>query len=119
MLLGALSVPPPPVMHLVDADIDPDKSKHERMAVLVGHSSVPQRKAIIHDLVAKNIMSNVPPELAEMYNFVETEFDPLNLSKRIKPLFAGNMRCTLLFLSSSHLKETAEDEGKKGAGSAT
>ncbi len=98
MLLGALSVPPPPVMHLVDADIDPDKAKHERMAALVGYSSVPQRKAIIHDLVAKNIMSNVPPELAEMYNFVETEFDPLNLSKRIKPLFAGYMRCTLLFL---------------------
>lgn len=89
VLLGALSVPPPPVMHLVDADIDPDKAKHERMAALVGYSSVPQRKAIIHDLVAKNIMSNVPPELAEMYNFVETEFDPLNLSKRIKPLFAA------------------------------
>ena len=36
VLLGALSVAPPPVKHL-DGDMDPEKEKHERMASLVGH----------------------------------------------------------------------------------
>jgi len=87
VLLGALSVPPPPVKAL-DGDMDPEKDKHVRMASLVGHTNVPQRKAIIGELVSKNIMANVPTELREMFAFVETEFDPLNLSKRIKPLFS-------------------------------
>jgi len=86
VLLGALSVPPPPVKAL-DGDMDPEKDKHVRMASLVNYTNVPQRKAIIGDLVSKNIMANVPAELKEMFAFVETEFDPLNLSKRIKPLF--------------------------------
>ena len=46
-----------------------------------------QRKSIISEVVSKNMVSMVPPELAEMLNFVETEFDPLNLGKRVKPLF--------------------------------
>jgi hypothetical protein len=67
VLLGALSVPPPPNNHR-DADIDPEKEKHERMAALVGHSNVPQRKSIINEVISKNIMANVPEELVQILN---------------------------------------------------
>jgi translation initiation factor 3 subunit A len=86
VVLGALSVTPLPEKDL-RGDFDPEKEKLLRMASLVGHTSLPQRKSIITDLVSKNIMGMVPKELSEMFGLIETEFDPLNLSKRIKPLF--------------------------------
>jgi translation initiation factor 3 subunit A len=87
VLLGALAVPPPPVKNLDGEDMDPEKQKYQRMAALVGCQTVPQRKSVINDIMGKNVMSNVPKELADLFNFVETEFDPLNLSKRVKPWF--------------------------------
>jgi len=49
----------------------------------------PQRKSIIAEVVHKKLVNLVPKELAELFTFIETEFDPLNLAKRVKPLFGS------------------------------
>lgn len=106
VLLGTVSIPPPPVK-AQQGDLDGDKDKSMRMAALVGHSSVPHRKSLISDIVTKNMLEMVPTELADLFKLIETEFDPLNVSKRLKPLFAALEANTDLTKYLTALKQVA------------
>ncbi|EKX52821.1 translation initiation factor 3, subunit A [Guillardia theta CCMP2712] len=87
VLLGAVSVPPPAIKQQ-DVDFDPEKDKQIRMAALVGHNNVPQRRSILSDVVAKNMNTSAYPELVDLFNVLEGDFDPLHLGEQMKPMFA-------------------------------
>ena len=67
LLLAAIAVPPLPAKSY-EVDFDPEKDKQQRMANLVGHSSVPSRKTVLADLFARNVVSVAYPELAHLYS---------------------------------------------------
>eukprot|EP00284_Hemiselmis_tepida_P019203 CAMPEP_0174920038 /NCGR_PEP_ID=MMETSP1355-20121228/4074_1 /TAXON_ID=464990 /ORGANISM="Hemiselmis tepida, Strain CCMP443" /LENGTH=851 /DNA_ID=CAMNT_0016165341 /DNA_START=118 /DNA_END=2670 /DNA_ORIENTATION=- len=90
LVLGALAVPHHAHRSGYDTEsADPEREKHQRMAVLVGHNNhVPHRKNVISDVVQKNVLSLIFPELSGLYALLEEEFDPLSLGERVKPIIA-------------------------------
>ncbi|KAJ1479409.1 hypothetical protein T484DRAFT_1814409 [Baffinella frigidus] len=66
--------------------IEADKDKHQRMATLVQHSSVPARRQLVQELVSKNVLQYVLPELAELHKELEGDVDPSLLSSKITPV---------------------------------
>jgi translation initiation factor 3 subunit A len=86
LLLGALSVPSHP-HRAFELDFDPEKEKQQRMSVLVGHAHhIPHRRTIIADVVGRNVLSQVYSELRPLYGALESDFDPLSLANKVKPV---------------------------------
>eukprot|EP00283_Hemiselmis_rufescens_P006388 CAMPEP_0173423820 /NCGR_PEP_ID=MMETSP1357-20121228/3963_1 /TAXON_ID=77926 /ORGANISM="Hemiselmis rufescens, Strain PCC563" /LENGTH=857 /DNA_ID=CAMNT_0014386977 /DNA_START=130 /DNA_END=2699 /DNA_ORIENTATION=- len=88
LVLGALAVPHH--AHRAGYEFetsDPEKDKHQRMSALVGHNHhIPHRKNVISDVVQRNVLSLVFPELAGLYTLLEGEFDPLSLGDKFKAM---------------------------------
>ena len=56
-------------------EIASDKS--QQMAKLLDFQANPTRKALLEDIVAKGVLNDVFPEVAALYNLLETKFNPL------------------------------------------
>ena len=84
LLLATLAVPLPSITS--GGYTEPDKDKHQRMATLVQHSSVPQRRQLVNDIVTRNVTAHLLPELGNLHRELEGDFDPMTLSTKIAPL---------------------------------
>ncbi|CAG8603751.1 7774_t:CDS:2 [Paraglomus occultum] len=69
-------------------ELDDTKSKHHRLAVLLGMSRAPMRTGLLKEALNKNILRRVRPELRELYNILEVQFHPLSICKKIEPIMA-------------------------------
>ena len=57
-----------------------------RLATLISASSLPNRDALIQLLTSRNILEVASPQVKDLFNTLETEFSPLNLPEKVKPL---------------------------------
>jgi len=60
-----------------------DKEKSLRMASLLGHSKTPKREALLPELVSKGIENLCLPELKQLYNVLEAQFHPLDMTSKV------------------------------------
>ncbi|XP_063232986.1 eukaryotic translation initiation factor 3 subunit A [Bacillus rossius redtenbacheri] len=86
VLLATLSIPLPSAHPEFDRFIETDKSpleKAQRLAILLGLSQPPTRASLLRDIVRVNVVSLASPQLQDLYLWLEVEFDPLLLCKRV------------------------------------
>lgn len=90
VLLAALSIPLPdpktPDEQYFEYDLQ--KEKNLRMGSLLGFNTTPKRETLLADLTSKKISSLVVPELADILSLLEKNFNPLQLSQRMREKFA-------------------------------
>ncbi|KAK9496574.1 hypothetical protein O3M35_013160 [Rhynocoris fuscipes] len=87
VLLATLSIPLPSAHPEFDRFIETDKSpleKAQRLAVLLTLQQPPTRASLIRDLVRMNVVQLASPQLQELYQCLEVEFNPLTLCKRVQ-----------------------------------
>jgi len=88
VLLSALAIPIDTDRssdQLEDLDDMVQKEKNIRLAALLGPISTPRRDVLLEELVSKNIISQVLPELHDMVHLLEQKFHPLELCESLKP----------------------------------
>ncbi|CAK9785650.1 hypothetical protein CC85DRAFT_265128 [Cutaneotrichosporon oleaginosum] len=76
VLLSALSVP------LGDVETK------QRLIALLNLPKMPTREALVRDAAAKHL-KRVPAEVRQLYNIIETDFQPLKACKQLAPIVAG------------------------------
>ncbi|KAI3987554.1 hypothetical protein MKX01_003240 [Papaver californicum] len=98
VVLAALSVTPYDrgygASHL---ELENEKERNLRMANLIAFSLDPKRdsrevlsrSALLSELVSKGVLACASPEVKELYNLLEHEFLPLDLSSRVQPLLGS------------------------------
>ncbi|XP_073969168.1 eukaryotic translation initiation factor 3 subunit a isoform X2 [Rhodnius prolixus] len=87
VLLATLSIPLPSAHPEFDRFIETDKSpleKAQRLAVLLTLQQPPTRASLIRDLVRMNVVQLASPQLQELYQCLEVDFNPLTLCKRVQ-----------------------------------
>eukprot|EP00124_Ichthyophonus_hoferi_P005504 Ihof_evm1s816 gene=Ihof_evmTU1s816 len=60
--------------------------KQQQQAMLVGLSKPPSRASLINDLRTKNVLQHVPSEVSQLFTWLEEEFHPLQLCKKVAPV---------------------------------
>ncbi|CAH1404282.1 unnamed protein product [Nezara viridula] len=86
VLLATLSIPLPSAHPEFDRFIETDKSpleKAQRLAVLLTLQQPPTRASLIRDLVRMNVVQLASPQLQELYQCLEIDFNPLTLCLRV------------------------------------
>ncbi|XP_074031572.1 eukaryotic translation initiation factor 3 subunit a isoform X2 [Leptinotarsa decemlineata] len=86
VLIATLAIPLPSAHPEFDRFIETDKSpleKAQRLAVLLGLFQPPTRASLLKDLVRVNVVNLASPQLQDLYNWLEVEFHPLLLCKRV------------------------------------
>eukprot|EP00056_Hartaetosiga_gracilis_P012749 m.203992 g.203992 ORF g.203992 m.203992 type:complete len:980 (+) comp13738_c2_seq1:63-3002(+) len=58
-----------------------------RLCGLINISTLPNRDELISEMKLMNVMLYVNSELKDLYSVLETEFSPLEMSKKVAPLF--------------------------------
>ena len=89
VVAATLSMPIPPnrpeIDKLVDTEENVIENHHRNLASLLGLMTVvPTRYSLIRDLKRFNVLTHASPELQQLYNWLEVDFDPLLLCKRIE-----------------------------------
>ncbi|XP_026190697.1 eukaryotic translation initiation factor 3 subunit A [Cyclospora cayetanensis] len=64
----------------------PNYEQKKRLALLLGHSSVPTRESLIAALQSKDIMAHASSTCQELFSLLEAEFTPLKLCSLCEPL---------------------------------
>lgn len=86
VLLATLSIPITPERTDIARLLDMDGiivEKQRRLATLLGLQAPPTRIGLINDMVRFNVLQYVVPEVKELYNWLEVEFNPLKLCERV------------------------------------
>jgi len=81
------TIPLPAYRNQTDQLLDLDESgveKQKRLASLLSLPNLPTRQTLVRDLVKYNIVQCVYPELQNLYNWLEVDFNPLKLASRIQ-----------------------------------
>ncbi|EDV42878.1 uncharacterized protein Dana_GF16808 [Drosophila ananassae] len=89
VLLATLSIPLPSAHPEFDRFIEADKSpleKAQKLAVLLGLPQPPTRVSLIREVVRLNVPQLVSEDFRNLYNWLEIDFNPLNLCKRIQSI---------------------------------
>ncbi|KAH8369193.1 hypothetical protein KR009_003794 [Drosophila setifemur] len=89
VLLATLSIPLPSAHPEFDRFIEADKSpleKAQKLAVLLGLPQPPTRVSLIREVVRLNVPQLVSEDFRNLYNWLEVEFNPLNLCNRIQSI---------------------------------
>jgi translation initiation factor 3 subunit A len=89
VVAATLSMPIPPnrpeIDKLVDTEENVIENHHRNLASLLGMITVvPTRYSLIRDLKRMNILAHATPELQHLYNWLEVDFDPILLCKRVE-----------------------------------
>ncbi|GIY11436.1 hypothetical protein CEXT_184881 [Caerostris extrusa] len=88
VVLATLAIPLAPNRTNIDQLVEIDDSvidKNNRiLSNLLGLSNPPTRALLIKDLVRFGIIHHAPPELKDLFQWLEIEFDPLKLCNRIQ-----------------------------------
>eukprot|EP00158_Paraphelidium_tribonemae_P006905 Partr_v1_DN28028_c3_g1_i1_m57737 putative Component of the eukaryotic translation initiation factor 3 (eIF-3) complex, which is involved in protein synthesis and, together with other initiation factors, stimulates binding of mRNA and methionyl-tRNAi to the 40S ribosome (By similarity) len=88
VLLSALAVPSPPhqgARFHVDAH-DSEAFRQKNLMRFLGLSVVPTRQSLIDEVLDRNLLKLVSPELRELYEVLEVSFHPLMVAEKMKPL---------------------------------
>ncbi|XP_006831463.1 PREDICTED: eukaryotic translation initiation factor 3 subunit A [Chrysochloris asiatica] len=86
VLLATLSIPITPERTDIARLLDMDGiivEKQRRLATLLGLQAPPTRIGLINDMVRFNVLQYVVPEVKDLYNWLEVEFNPLKLCDRV------------------------------------
>uniref|UniRef100_A0A671F1Z4 Eukaryotic translation initiation factor 3 subunit A n=1 Tax=Rhinolophus ferrumequinum TaxID=59479 RepID=A0A671F1Z4_RHIFE len=86
VLLATLSIPITPERTDIARLLDMDGiivEKQRRLATLLGLQAPPTRVGLINDMVRFNVLQYVVPEVKDLYNWLEVEFNPLKLCERV------------------------------------
>ncbi|KAM8781771.1 eukaryotic translation initiation factor 3 subunit A [Rhynchonycteris naso] len=86
VLLATLSIPITPERTDIARLLDMDGiivEKQRRLATLLGLQAPPTRIGLINDMVRFNVLQYVVPEVKDLYNWLEMEFNPLKLCERV------------------------------------
>ncbi|KAM7481730.1 hypothetical protein LguiB_006313 [Lonicera macranthoides] len=95
VLLAALSVPPyDHTRRASHLELEHEKERNSRMGNLIGFNlegklesvEVLSRSALLTELVSKGVMTYVTQEVKDLYNLLEHEFLPLDLTSKVQPL---------------------------------
>ncbi|KAJ2793610.1 eukaryotic translation initiation factor 3 subunit A, partial [Coemansia helicoidea] len=88
VLLSTLAVPIiKPSARVLSAAAD-NKNRTQRFTSLLFLSSPPTRVSLINDLVTRDVLSRVNPELRSLYDLVEEQFHPLSICKKLGPVLS-------------------------------
>lgn len=85
VLLAALTIPSTKDIYASIA-VDDDEvvvEKNSQMALLLDFQTNPSRQALLADIAAKGMLAEVLPELATLYQVLESKFQPTSLVKSI------------------------------------
>ncbi|CAB3382914.1 Hypothetical predicted protein [Cloeon dipterum] len=86
VLIATLSIPLPSAHPEFDRFIETDKSpleKAQRLAVLLGLFQPPTRQSLLRDILRMNVVSLATPQLQELHQWLEEEFNPLQLCSKV------------------------------------
>ncbi|KAH8295198.1 hypothetical protein KR018_008457 [Drosophila ironensis] len=89
VLLATLSIPLPSAHPEFDRFIEADKTpleKAQKLAVLLGLPQPPTRVSLLREVVRLNVPQLVSEDFRNLYNWLEVDFNPLNLCKRIQSI---------------------------------
>ncbi|CAM8914744.1 unnamed protein product [Rhodiola kirilowii] len=95
VVLAALSVTPYDNTHGASyMELENEKDRNLRMANLIGFNLDPKsdsrevlsRSSLVSELVSKGVMNCVTQDVKDLYNLLEHEFLPLELSSKVQPL---------------------------------
>jgi len=87
VLIATLSIPLPSAHPEFDRFIETDKSpleKAQKLAVLLGLTQPPTRVSLLKDVVRLNVTQLAAEQFTNLYTWLEIDFDPLNLCKRVQ-----------------------------------
>lgn len=87
VLVAILAVPLPSAHPEFDRFIETDKSpleKAQRLAVLLGLQNPPTRASLLKDMIRFNVVQLADKQFRDLHQWLEVDFDPLNLCARIK-----------------------------------
>ncbi|CAF4576843.1 unnamed protein product [Rotaria sp. Silwood1] len=86
-LLSILSIPLPTPRTQIDEHLETDETineKQKRLTSLLSLQQIPTRASLIHDMIKQGVLNFVYPELKNMYEWLEVEFNPLKLSAKME-----------------------------------
>lgn len=87
VLIAILSIPLPSAHPEFDRFIEADKSpleKAQKLAILLGLPQPPTRSSLMKEMVRLNVPQLVQEDYRNLYNWLEIDFNPLNLCKRVQ-----------------------------------
>ncbi|CAF3804580.1 unnamed protein product, partial [Rotaria sordida] len=86
-LLSILSIPLPTPRTQIDEHLETDETineKQKRLTSLLSLQQIPTRASLIRDMIKQGVLNFVYPELKNMYEWLEVEFNPLKLSSKME-----------------------------------
>jgi len=92
VLVATLAVPLPSAHPEFDRFIETEKSaleKTQKLATLLHLNQPPTRNGLIKDLVRLGVVSTAMPQLQQLYQYLEVEFDPLHLCNKVKSILTS------------------------------
>ncbi|KAL5284743.1 EIF3A family protein [Megaselia abdita] len=87
VLIATLSIPLPSAHPEFYRFIETDKTpmeKAQKLALLLGLPQPPTRASLIKEVLRLNVNLMASEDIGNLYNWLEIEFDPLNLCQRVK-----------------------------------
>jgi len=92
VLVATLAVPLPSAHPEFDRFIETEKSaleKTQKLATLLHLNQPPTRNGLIKDLVRLGVVSTAMPQLQQLYQYLEVDFDPLHLCSKVKTILTS------------------------------
>ncbi|GAA5897428.1 hypothetical protein JCM8208_003269 [Rhodotorula glutinis] len=92
VLLAALAVPlgsgVESAKRVDGTDEGEGKGRLNRLASLIGLGAAPTRGGLLNDALARHVLKRVSPELRDLYQTLEVDFNPLSITRKIEPILA-------------------------------
>lgn len=85
--MAILSIPLPAPRTQIDEHLETEETlneKQKRLTSLLSLQQVPTRASLIRDMIKQGVLHFVHPELKDMYEWLEVEFNPLHLSSKME-----------------------------------
>jgi translation initiation factor 3 subunit A len=87
LVLSILSIPLPTPRTQIDEHLETGETineKQKRLTSLLSLQQIPTRTSLIRDMIKQGVLNFVYPELKNMYEWLEVEFNPLKLSTKME-----------------------------------
>lgn len=107
MALATLAIPFPVVHPEFERFVETDKGmmeKSQKLATLLFLPQPPTRASMIRDLIRHGVLSNAITPLQELYEVLETQFNPLDLCSQVD----GMLKNLATFEDTDYLQQYIE-----------
>ncbi len=87
LVLSILSIPLPTPRTQIDEHLETEETisdKQKRLTGLLSLQQIPTRTSLIRDMIKQGVLNFIYPELKNMYQWLEVEFNPLKLSSKME-----------------------------------